>query len=139
MSYFCLLGNIFVSVLVRLLCWKVATELEAEEFLAGAAPASTAPTWPCCGEGLARISCTCSSSRSAACCCKLRYTPGSTSTQTCLQSKRAVSLPRCVQEHKSPVRSPQGDHDLALCIQSVAGVCERTGGLFGQKSPWLCQ
>lgn len=53
----------FISVLVRLCCWKGAMDLEAGEFSAGTAPANAAPTWPYCGEGLAKISCTWSSSR----------------------------------------------------------------------------
>jgi len=42
--------EMFVSVLVHLRCWKGATELEAREIFAGTALASTAPTWPHCGE-----------------------------------------------------------------------------------------
>lgn len=39
----CLLGNIFACVLVRLCCWKGATELEAGEFSAGTAPVRQLP------------------------------------------------------------------------------------------------
>lgn len=120
----------FVSVLVHLHCWKVATELKSREIFAGTAFASTAPSWPHCGERLAGMSCTWSSLSSGAC------TAASTLAQSCLQiSLRQVSLrvPGCTtkHEHGCPISFPE---ETTVWFHIFS---QRTAGLLGQKALWL--